>query len=100
MEMINAPTITITGAVESRYVTMKAGGQRQVFAQPATMSKPGMMLPTEIEVDSPNDGFPVGSTLVWDVTADVVPGQYGRLELSRKRTLRPAEPTKPAAKAS
>lgn len=99
MEMINAPIIKITGAAEARFVTTKTGAQKQVFSQTASMSKEGMMLPIDIDLDGPNDAHPVGATLVWDVTADVVPGQYGRLELARKKTLRVVE-SKPAAAAA
>jgi hypothetical protein len=31
----------------------------------------------------------VGESFEWDVTADIQPGQYGRPELARKKTLRP-----------
>lgn len=91
MEMINAPTIKITGAAESRYVTTKTGAQKQVFTQTASFQKEGMMLPIELEIDGPNDAHPVGAVFVWDVTADVTAGQYGRLELARKKTLRAVE---------
>lgn len=90
-QTINAPTITITSAVETRYVTTSKGQQKQVFSQKATFHKDGMMLPIDVDLDSPNDAYAVGAVLVWDVTADVVPGQYGRLELARKKTLRPVD---------
>lgn len=91
MELINAPIITITGNVEARMITTSKGLQKQVFAQPASFKKEGMLLPIDVEVDGPNLGYRVGDNLVWDVTADLTPGQFGRLELARKKTLRPVQ---------
>jgi hypothetical protein len=96
MEMLNAPLIKITGNVEPRMVTTKNGMQKQVFTQAASFSKEGMQLPTEIEVDGPASGYRIGETLAWDVVADLTPGQFGRLELARKKTLRPVSESKPS----
>lgn len=94
METIKAPLITIIGNVEPRMVTTSKGLQKQVFVQAVSFSKEGMQLPTEIEVDGPNAGYTVGAVLVWDVTADLTAGQYGRIELARKKTLRPLTESK------
>lgn len=96
---LNAPLITITGNVEPRMVTTKNGMQKQVFTQTASFAKEGMQLPIEVEVDGPQQGYRIGEVLAWDVVADLTPGQFGRLELARKKTLRPVE-TKPASKAA
>jgi len=95
MEMITAPRITITGTVEPRMVTTKNGMQKQVFSQTASFSKEGMQLPIDVEVDGPNQGYRIGEVLAWDVVADLTAGQYGRIELSRKKTLRPVVESKP-----
>jgi len=101
MEMLTAPTIKITGNVEPRMVTTKNGMQKQVFTQAASFSKEGMQLPTEIEVDGPQNGYRIGEVLAWDVVADLTPGQFGRLELARKKTLRPVnEASRPARRRS
>lgn len=96
METLTAPTIKITGNVEPRMVTTKQGMQKQVFAQAASFTKEGMQLPIEIEVDGPAQGYRIGEVLAWDVVADLTAGQYGRIELARKKTLRPVIEAKPS----
>jgi len=94
MGLLTAPQITITGNVEPRMVTTKTGAMKQVFSQAASFKKDGMQLPIDVEVDGPNLGYAVGQVLEWDVVADLSAGQYGRIELARKKTLRPLDKAK------
>lgn len=83
---MNAPKITINSAVETRYVTTKAGVQKPVYSQRATLETEAMRIQVEVEVDGPEKGYAVGSVKEWDVVTDLVPGRYG-IELARRMTL-------------
>lgn len=98
---INAPVITILGNVESRTITVK-GFAKPVHAQLAQVETEQMRMQIEIEHDDPSKGHKIGEKFYWDLTADLTPGQFGRLELARRKTLRPLAEAKPAplAKAS
>jgi len=99
---INAPIVTILGNVESRTITVK-GFPKAVHAQLAQVETEQMRVQVEIEHDDPNKGHKIGEKFYWDLGADLVPGQFGRLDLARKKTLRPlVAETKaaPLAKAS
>jgi hypothetical protein len=101
MSLINAPIITILGNVESRTITVK-GFPKAVHGQLASVETEQMRMQIEIEHDDPNKGYKIGEKFYWDVSADLVPGQFGRMELARKKTLRPllAEAKSTPAKAA
>jgi hypothetical protein len=84
----NLPLITIKGNAEPRNVTTKTGATKTVYSQQAQLETEMMRVQIDIEVDSPNHAYRVGEVLEWDVVADLQPGQYGRVELARKKTLR------------
>lgn len=88
--MNNLPIITVKGAPQSRQVTTKQG-PKTVYYQPAQFENDQLRMQMDLDIDSVADAHPIGTKLEWDVTADLVPGQYGRIELARRKTLRPAE---------
>lgn len=96
---IEAPIVTILGNVETRTITDKKGFAKPVHGQAAQIETPKMRMQFEVEHDTPEKAYPIGAKFYWDVTEDLVPGQYGRIELARKKTLRPLAESKPAAKA-
>lgn len=83
------PTITINGNAEPRNVTGKNGQSKTIYSQKATFENEQLRMQIDVEVDGPNMAYRLGEKLEWDVSADLVPGQYGRIELSRRKTLRP-----------
>jgi len=99
MSQINAPIVTILGNVETRTITVK-GLPKQVHAQTASVETEQMRIQIEVEHDDPTKGHKVGEKFYWDLSADLTPGQYGRMELARKKTLRPMVETKSRATAS
>lgn len=88
--MSNNPTITIKGAPESRQVQTKQG-PKTVYYQPAQFENEQLRMQTDLDIDSVADAHAVGAKLEWDVGSDLVPGQYGRIELARRKTLRPVD---------
>ena len=90
------PIITINGNAEPRNVTTKTGATKTVYSQKATFENDQLRMQIDIEVDGPNMAYRLGEKLEWDVSADLVPGQYGRIELARKKTLRPLAAVKAA----
>lgn len=88
--MNSNPIITVKGAPESRQVPTKQGMQTRYY-QPAQFENEQLRMQLDLDIDSVADAYPIGTRLEWDVTADLVPGQYGRIELARKKTLRPMD---------
>jgi hypothetical protein len=101
-DQIKAPIITIKGNVDQRNITGKTGLTKTIYSQKASLEMEQMRIDIDVEVDGPNLGYRIGEQFVWDVTADLQPGQYGRPELARKKTLRPfvLEAMKPARAAA
>ena len=52
------------------------------------------------EFDTPEQALKVGDKFYWDTIADLVPGSFGRIELARRKTLRPLHEAKTAPKAA
>ncbi|ALN85982.1 hypothetical protein LC55x_2717 [Lysobacter capsici] len=97
----NAPIVTVLGDIETRMVNIK-GNTKQVHFQLASCETAQMRIQIDLEHDDPAKAYKVGEKFAWDLTADLVPGQYGRPELSRRKTLRPIDgkPATAAPKAS
>lgn len=93
--MTNNPIITVKGAPENRNVQTKQG-VKTVYYQPAQFENEQLRMNIDLEIDAVADAYPINTKLEWDVAADLVAGQYGRVELARKKTLRPITETKPA----
>ncbi|MEI2429945.1 hypothetical protein RDV84_19300 [Lysobacter yananisis] len=96
MNLIEAPVITIAGPAQVRTITDAKGFAKQLHFQPATLETAQMRVQIDHEFDTPDQALAVGSKWQWDVTADLVPGRYGRTDLARRRTLRPLVEAKPA----
>ncbi len=88
--MNSNPIITVKGAPESRNVTTK-NGAKTVYYQPAQFENEQLRMQIDLDIDAVADAYPIGTRLEWDVAADLVPGQFGRIELARKKTLRPID---------
>lgn len=88
--MNNNPIITIKGKPESRQQPTK-NGPKTIYYQPATFENEQLRMNLDIEIDEVADAHEIGKKLEWDVNADLVPGQFGRIELARKKTLRPVD---------
>ncbi|NUO74587.1 MAG: hypothetical protein HOQ32_01095 [Lysobacter sp.] len=93
---INAPIITITGTAQVRQITDAKGFAKQLHFQAASLETDQMRVQIDVEFDAPEQAYRVGEKFAWDVTADLVPGRYGRSDLARRRTLRPLQESKPA----
>ncbi|WP_226468056.1 hypothetical protein [Luteimonas panaciterrae] len=96
--MSKQPTVTIRGEALPNNVTTKNGAVKTVYRQAATLDAEQVRMNFDLEVDGPNVAYRVGAVYDWDVFADLVAGQYQRVELSRRMTLRPQD--KQAAKAA
>ncbi|MGJ7901014.1 hypothetical protein [Lysobacter sp. 1R34A] len=94
---IAAPIITITGPAQVRTMTDSKGFAKQIHYQEASLEADHMRVKIDHEFDTPELALKVGDKYSWDVTADLVPGKFGRLELARRRTLRPLSEIKPVA---
>lgn len=91
------PIVKILGSAETRQQSTK-NGPRTVHFQHAQADCEQLRMRYEHEIDGPEHALPVGSMHVWDLVADLVPGQYGSFDLSRRKTLRPMDAIKPLAK--
>lgn len=100
MNFIDAPVITITGTAQVRTITDAKGFAKQLHFQTATLETAQMRVQVDHEFDSADQALSVGSKWAWDVTADLVPGRYGRTDLARRRTLRPLTEAKVSAPAA
>ena len=88
--MNSNPIITIKEAPKSRQQPTK-NGPRTIYYQPAQFENDQLRMNLDIEIDEIAEAYEVGKKLEWDVNADLVPGQFGRIELARKKTLRPLD---------
>lgn len=89
MSEINAPIVTILGTAETRTITDRKGFAKAVHYQQASLETAQMRVQFDHEFDKPEDALKVGSKYYWDAVADLVPGSFGRIELARRKTLRP-----------
>lgn len=94
------PTVKIVTPVQTRTVTTKSGMPKAIYYQRAQLESEEMRIQVEVEVDGPDNGYPVGVTKEWDVVRDLVPGRFG-IELARRMTLiEPASAKQPAKQAA
>lgn len=91
------PIVKILGSAETRQQPTK-NGPRTVHFQHAQADCEQLRMRFEYEIDGPEHALPVGSSHVWDLVADLVPGQYGSFDLARRKTLRPMDASKPQVK--
>jgi hypothetical protein len=85
------PTVTIKGEALPYNQTTKTGVIKTVYRQQATLDAEAVRMNFDLEVDGPATAHRVGEVLDWDVAADIIAGQYQRVELSRRMTLRPRQ---------
>lgn len=97
MSNLNAPIVTITGTAEVRQTTTAKGFAKPIHYQQAQLETAQMRVQFDHEFDTPDHALKVGDKYYWDVVADLVPGSFGRIELARRKTLRPLSEVKPAA---
>lgn len=90
--MANNPTVKILEAVKEREINTKAG-KKTVFYQPVQVECEQFRVNVDMDIDAPKDALPAGSKHEWDVIADLVPGAYASIDLSRRMTLRPLAAT-------
>lgn len=93
----NNPIVKILGEATSREITTKSGAKKTVYAQQVQVECEQFRVNIDMDIDGPNDALPVGSRHEWDVVADLVPGAFASIDLSRRMTLRPIEAAKKAA---
>jgi hypothetical protein len=82
------PTVKILDTAKEREINTKAG-KRTVHYQPVQIECEQFRVNVEMDIDGVNDAKKVGERFEWDVVADLVPGQYASIDLSRRMTLRP-----------
>ncbi|WP_046656036.1 hypothetical protein [Lysobacter capsici] len=97
MSNLNAPIVTIIGTPEVRTTTTAKGFAKQIHYQQAQLETAQMRVQFDHEFDTPEQALKVGEKFYWDAIADLVPGSFGRIELARRKTLRPLVDAKPAA---
>lgn len=82
------PTVKIRSGHQSREITTRSG-PKKVFFQPVQVECEQFRVNIDMDIDGAADERPVGSLHEWDVLADLVPGQFSSIDLSRRMTLRP-----------
>lgn len=96
MSNANNPTVKILDGAKEREINTKAG-KRTVYYQPVQVECEQFRLNVDMDIDGPNDALPVNSRHEWDVVADLVPGAYSSIDLSRRMTLRPLDAARKVA---
>lgn len=84
------PTVKIREEVKDREINTKTG-KKTVYFQPVQVECEQFRVNIDMDVDGPGDGRPVGSLWRWNVLADLVPGAFSSIDLSRRMTLVPHE---------
>jgi len=82
------PTVKILDTAKEREINTKAG-KKTVFFQPVQVECEQFRVNVDMDIDGAKDALPTGSKHEWDVIADLVPGAYASIDLSRRMTLRP-----------
>ena len=85
------PTVKAIDTAKEREINTKAG-KKTVYYQPVQVECEQFRVNVDMDIDSPNDAKPLGVKFEWDVVADLVPGAYASIDLSRRMTLRPLAP--------
>lgn len=89
--MSTNPKVTIKSPVQTRE---GQNGKKNSYYQTASVDCDQFRVEQDVYVDGPNMGYPVGSAHEWDIVADLRIGQYQRIELARRMTLKPISPNK------
>lgn len=82
------PIVKILEGCKDREINTKTG-KRTVFYQPVQVECEQFRVNVDMDIDGPNDARRVGDKFEWDVVADLVPGAFSSIDLSRRMTLRP-----------
>lgn len=82
------PTVKILDTSKEREINTKAG-KRTVCYQPVQVECEQFRVNVDMDIDSHSDAKKPGDKFEWDVVADLVPGAYASIDLSRRMTLRP-----------
>jgi len=92
------PTVKIRDGAKDREINTKSG-KKTVYFQPVQVECEQFRVNIDMDIDGPADALPVGSVHRWNVLADLVPGAFSSIDLSRRMTLVPvdAAPAKRAA---
>lgn len=85
------PTVKAIDTAKEREINTKAG-KKTVYYQPVQVECEQFRVNVDMDIDSPNDAKKLGEKFEWDVVADLVPGAYASIDLSRRMTLRPLTP--------
>lgn len=83
---MNNPILTIKSAVQTRE---GQNGKKNSYYQTATVDCDQFRVDQDVYVDGPNMGYPIGAKFEWDIVSDLQIGQYQRIELARRKTLKP-----------
>lgn len=89
----NNPTVKVLDGAKEREINTK-NGVRKVSYQPVQVECEQFRVNIDMDIDGANDAKPVGSKWEWDAVADLVPGAYASIDLSRRMTLRPLPASK------
>lgn len=84
------PTVKIRDTAKDREINTKAG-KKTVYFQPVQVECEQFRVNIDMDIDGPADALPVGSLWRWNVLADLVPGAFSSIDLSRRMTLVPAD---------
>lgn len=89
------PIVRILEGSKEREINTKTG-KRTVCYQPVQVEVEQFRVKVDMDIDGHADAKKPGEKFEWDVVADLVPGAYASIDLSRRMTLRPlaASPAK------
>lgn len=80
------PRIKILKPHADREINTKSG-KKTVYYQPVQVECEQFRVNIDMDIDGPADARPVGSEWEWNVLADLVPGAFSSIDLSRRMTL-------------
>jgi len=85
---VKLPKVVIKGELEYRQIQTRLGVPRTVYFQRAIIQLDDeVSCRVDIPVERPEEALSVGTVRLWNVMADIEPGRYGSLALSRRFTL-------------
>jgi hypothetical protein len=84
------PTVKVRDTHKDREINTKTG-KKTVYFQPVQVECEQFRVNIDMDIDGPADALPVGSVHRWNVLADLVPGAFSSIDLSRRMTLIPAD---------
>lgn len=86
IDNIQLPTVKVRDTVKEREINTKSG-KKTVYFQPVQVECEQFRVNIDMDIDGPADALPVGSLWRWNVLADLVPGAFSSIDLSRRMTL-------------